>query len=68
MELQCEKEIYVVKRMSTGKVLERFHRKCGKPALRCTFAGELTTAEATLCHFHHMLAAKEAKLVDVQKG
>lgn len=65
--LKCEKEIYVVKRAPTGKVIERYHRKCGQPALRCTFEGLLTTTQATLCEFHRKLAAKEARLVDVQK-
>jgi hypothetical protein len=63
--LTCEKEISVVKRAPTGKVISRYHRRCGKPAAECVFAGMLTTAKAVLCDMHRRMAAKQATLVTV---
>jgi hypothetical protein len=65
MPLTCEKEVQVIKRAPTGVTIERYHKRCGKPASECEFAGTLTTAKAVLCDHHRMMAAKQARLVRV---
>jgi hypothetical protein len=66
-QLTCEKEVHVVKRAPTGKLIESYHRKCGAPAAECVFAGTLTTAKAVLCDRHRQMAAKQATLVSVNE-
>lgn len=63
--MTCEKEIQIVKRAPSGKLIEKYHRRCNQPAAECVFGGALTTAKAILCDRHRAQAAKQAKLLSV---